>query len=1019
MAFFNNGSGFVFHGGSFYNAGGDVIVQDNQQLMIGAGELSGSRALDHGSTGNEPLAMGWHGWTEGASSSEQMHGDRTRVQAKRFSPYDIGSRTRPGSLQLSSQPNSYHPEDPIAASTSANYPHVEWGQYLEAIPGEILASGEHSRHPSELPSAAKASSTSVFAPAGVRLPDNSEPSSRHYSDTAHTPEFPPDIFRQQHLGNPTIHTQNYAQPHPGDDAAVFSPQARWQNAFPNYQQPTAFHNGTFVAGNVNNTMRNGESGLNILDRISALEASHDPADSLAQPRCHPKTRIKMQETLCKWCMDSEWSDEKSDTDSDESIDEVETDSDESIDEMETDSEDVEPSILWVHGPAGAGKSAIMTTLAQRLEDERRLGGAFFFKRGHPTRGNAKFLFGTIALQLAVNSPQLKFRISQAVEENPTLVRRSMGVQLRELILRPCTDLQSPPWTVIIDGLDECEGHDVQQEILRLIGDAAHQKIPLRFIVASRPEAHIREVWNASSLPCRYRKFNVEGCLDDVRIYLVAEFARIHSEHSTMATVPTPWPSPHVIDRLVRKSSGYFIYAKTVVKFVDDKNFRPIQRLKDIENLTGTGSQTMFDALDELYTQILCVVPQHHLVPMLRVLDNFGAALTTSEIDTLLGLEPGDAALSLRGLYSVLTFYEDRPSFSHASFSDFLRDPSRAGRFYTDESARLTELARSVLPLLSYTYQDRVKNRNRGLIRLWWKWNSLSRLLIRTEPSHELLPSLRAVNLDVLEPGATQDILPWLKRIQPPPEDLLRVWRDSDYVSDLRLSMRNDEDGLLPVPWRLISGQVMDQVAHVPLLLYIAGAMLWVDYINLIVLRHILNVSWDEFLTALCRLRPIMRSAEINMWRHNMCQLLAMIIHDWTTSHQGTWRANICSRLARGCIRVRKLIDNGDLPERGLWEDTIPWGLLIRASPICAELLRGVQEFVPPTIPRHYESIQQEHECYDVIMWLKGFPEPPLDEINRWHDLFWNERRAASERPEYNPPNDYEERWREWDQKYPE
>ncbi|KAJ7215387.1 hypothetical protein GGX14DRAFT_329124, partial [Mycena pura] len=118
--------------------------------------------------------------------------------------------------------------------------------------------------------------------------------------------------------------------------------------------------------------------------------------------------------------------------------------------------------LWVHGPAGAGKSAIMTTLAQRLENENRLGGAFFFKRGHPTRGNAKVLFGTISLQLAVNSPQLKFRISQAVEKNPTLVRRSMGIQLRELILRPCTGLQSPPWTIIIDGLDECEGHEVQQ-----------------------------------------------------------------------------------------------------------------------------------------------------------------------------------------------------------------------------------------------------------------------------------------------------------------------------------------------------------------------------------------------------------------------------------------------------------------------------------------------------------------------------------------------------------------------------
>jgi hypothetical protein len=90
-------------------------------------------------------------------------------------------------------------------------------------------------------------------------------------------------------------------------------------------------------------------------------------------------------------------------------------------------------------------------------------------------------------------------------------------------------------------------------------------------------------------------------------------------------------------------------------------------------------------LDELYTQILSVVPQHHhLVPILRVLDNFAGGLKPSQIDTLLELEPGDAALFLRGLYSVLKFSEDRPSFSHASFSDFLRDPSRAGGFHTGE-----------------------------------------------------------------------------------------------------------------------------------------------------------------------------------------------------------------------------------------------------------------------------------------------------------------------------------------------
>jgi hypothetical protein len=396
----------------------------------------------------------------------------------------------------------------------------------------------------------------------------------------------------------------------------------------------------------------------------------------------------MLEKLWKWCIDLEWPDSKS----------------------ARDSYDVEPTLLWVHGPAGAGKSAIMTSLAERLENEGCLGGAFFFKRGHPMRGNAKALFVTIALQLAVHSQQLKPRILHVVEENPTLVDRSIATQLQELILKPCLGLKSPPWVIIIDGLDECEGHNVQQEMLRVIGDSTQHPTPLRFIIASRPEAHIREVLETSSFSSLYHKFNIESSFEDVRTYLVSEFARIHCEHSTLIAVTQPWPSEEVINCLVNKSSGYFIYAHTVIKFVDDKNFRPTQRLGAIENPTGNNPQTPFDALDELYRQILIAIPKDPLVPILRVIDIFGGRLEPAHIDMLLGLESGDTALCLRGLSSVLQFHQDNcPFFAHASFSDFLQDPSRAGDFYVGDSAELTELARSVLKELGYMYEDPMRN----------------------------------------------------------------------------------------------------------------------------------------------------------------------------------------------------------------------------------------------------------------------------------------------------------------------
>jgi hypothetical protein len=161
----------------------------------------------------------------------------------------------------------------------------------------------------------------------------------------------------------------------------------------------------------------------------------------------------------------------------------------------------------------------------------------------------------------------------------------------------------------------------------------------------------------------------------------------------MATVPTPWPSPDVIERLVEKSSGYFIYASTVIKFIDDKDYRPTRRLAALEATPATASQSPFAALDALYTQILSATPENSdLVPILRVIHHL--YLVPSDIDTLLRLGSGDVRLALRGLHSVIDYEEGWGLiFFHASFGDFLDDPSRAGDFYTGDAAGLERLAR--------------------------------------------------------------------------------------------------------------------------------------------------------------------------------------------------------------------------------------------------------------------------------------------------------------------------------------
>ncbi|KAJ7668116.1 hypothetical protein B0H17DRAFT_908425, partial [Mycena rosella] len=156
--------------------------------------------------------------------------------------------------------------------------------------------------------------------------------------------------------------------------------------------------------------------------------------------------------------------------------------------------------------------------------------------------------------------------------DPSIVGRDMNVQLRKLIVEPCRLPQCIAAPILlIDGLDECENGGAQLEILRLIVSTAHDSsIRLRFLIASRPEAHIRESFEEGSFPGLYDSVNIEQSFEDIHTYyLRAEFTRIHREHRyTMGNTPTPWPSTEILNNLVEKSSGYFVYASTIIKFID-------------------------------------------------------------------------------------------------------------------------------------------------------------------------------------------------------------------------------------------------------------------------------------------------------------------------------------------------------------------------------------------------------------------------------------------------------------------
>jgi hypothetical protein len=155
------------------------------------------------------------------------------------------------------------------------------------------------------------------------------------------------------------------------------------------------------------------------------------------------------------------------------------------------------SIFWLSGMAGTGKSTIARTVAQSFASRGQLGASFFLKKGEGERGNASRFFTTIATDLVACEPDMLPGIRKTLDEDSTISHKALKDQFEKLILQPLLGIKHArsralARVVVIDALDECEREADIRAILQLLARTEDVRpVPLRIVVTSRPELHIR------------------------------------------------------------------------------------------------------------------------------------------------------------------------------------------------------------------------------------------------------------------------------------------------------------------------------------------------------------------------------------------------------------------------------------------------------------------------------------------------------------------------------------------------
>ena len=215
--------------------------------------------------------------------------------------------------------------------------------------------------------------------------------------------------------------------------------------------------------------------------------------------------------------------------------------------------------IVITGNAGMGKSVIAAVICRTLDQAGRLAGSHFCQHNKERYRNPKIMLQSLAYQLSEFLPQYKRELVKALSRNLGEDINNLEVgELFELLLEePLRNVDDPGESVlmVIDGLDETE-YKGRNELLDVI-DNHFSALPVwfRFCVTTRPEIIIAK--HLQKLSPLHLQQDDEENVDDIRIFLKTQLGNVIQSGCEEV----------VINQLVEKADGHFLYAYLTVDFI--------------------------------------------------------------------------------------------------------------------------------------------------------------------------------------------------------------------------------------------------------------------------------------------------------------------------------------------------------------------------------------------------------------------------------------------------------------------
>lgn len=333
-------------------------------------------------------------------------------------------------------------------------------------------------------------------------------------------------------------------------------------------------------------------------------------------------------------------------------------------------------VFAIIGQAGSGKTAFVSQLCNK---SKNIAAIHFCRYNNDERANPKRAIMSLAYHLSTQIDEYRQQLLLLTDLDK-LLDKSTSRLFEYIFIEPLMRMHAPSDTIVIviDALDEAT-KNMKNDLINLIVSDFH-KTPqwLRMVITSRPEQdstrrlkHLNPVVIAND--------STEN-MEDVRGYLQLNLKPFLTDHS-------PQRQRSIIEKVLAKSEGNFLYAVEIVKAIEGR----ILDLNDVDSFPVGLTNIYLNYFERMFQKDSTYNYATDIRPLMEILAVCYEPQSDDTIIDILGIDEYDFEDIKNHIFVLFPSTHGVIEPLHKSLIDWVVNRNLSGNFYVNEKTAHTRM----------------------------------------------------------------------------------------------------------------------------------------------------------------------------------------------------------------------------------------------------------------------------------------------------------------------------------------